>query len=69
MVGAGEAPPVKEVGVGGVRIYEGNGGGDAGVAEEVAAGEVAGGGLVGDGFGGVIVIELWGGRQVALGAE
>ena len=38
MVGAGEAPPVEKVGVGGVRIYEGNGGGDAGVAEEVAAG-------------------------------
>ena len=30
---------------------------------------MAGGGLVGDGFKGVIVIELRGGRQVALGAE
>jgi hypothetical protein len=67
MVGEGSRAGVK-VGVLGVVIEEGDGVGDARVAEVVAAGKDANGGLVGDRVGGVVVSPLGGRWQVALGA-
>jgi len=65
-LGASEAPRAGKVGVLGVVIEEGDGVGDARVAEVVAAGKDANGGLVGDGVGGVVVSPLGGRWQVAL---
>ena len=67
-MGASEAPRAGEVGVLRVAVEEGDGVGDAWVAEVVAAGEDANGGLVGDGVGGVVVGPLGRRWQVALGA-
>ncbi len=67
-MGALEAPRAGEVWVLRVAVEEGDGVGDAWVAEVVAAGEDADGGLVGDGVGGVLIGPFGRRWQVALGA-
>ena len=59
-MGASEAPGSGEVGMLRIGIEEGDGEGDAWVAEGVAAGEGAKGGLVGERMGGVCVGPLGG---------